>query len=122
MSGPSEHDEQASLIQEANLRAGADPRWGLLLAIPNGGLRSKATAAKLKAEGVRAGVPDLFLPVASRGMHGLWIEMKRGDGGQISAAQKEWHIALQAQGYGVAICPGADSAVWAIRMYLDGAA
>ena len=115
---PTEHDEQASLIQEANLRAGADPRWGLLLAIPNGGLRSKATASKLKAEGVRAGVPDLFLPVASRGMHGLWVELKRAKGGRVSPEQEGWARSLIEQGYAVAVCYGADEAIQQIRGYL----
>ncbi|MFW6345235.1 MAG: VRR-NUC domain-containing protein [Halomonas sp.] len=47
-----------------------------LIAIPNGGLRHHATAGKLKAEGAKAGVSDLQLPLARRGHVGLWIEMK----------------------------------------------
>ena len=45
--------------------------------IPNGGYRNKAEAAHLKAQGVRPGVPDLCVPVARHGYHGLYIEMKR---------------------------------------------
>ena len=115
---PTEHDEQASLFREAMLRSAQDPRWGLLLAIPNGDLRSKATAGKLKAEGVRAGVPDLFLPVASRGMHGLWIELKRANGGRVSPEQEGWAKALIGQGYCVVVCYGADEAIQQIRGYL----
>lgn len=115
---PSEHDEQASLFREAMLRSAQDPRWGLLLAIPNGGLRSKATASKLKAEGVRAGVPDLFLPVASRGVHGLWVELKRAKGGRVSPEQEGWAKALIEQGYCVVVCYGADEAIQQIRGYL----
>lgn len=48
--------------------------------IPNGGKRDKVTAKKrLKAEGVKPGVPDVFLPVARKGFHGLYIEMKWGE-------------------------------------------
>jgi len=49
---------------------------GLLHHIPNGGLRDKREGARLKASGVIAGVCDLFLPMARRGAHGLYIEMK----------------------------------------------
>lgn len=118
---PSEHQEQASVIAEAALRARTNRAWGLLLAIPNGGLRSKAVAAKLKAEGVRPGVPDLFLPVARGREHGLWIEMKRTKGGHISPEQEAWAEALEAQGYRVRICRGADAAIREIRDYLGQA-
>ena len=48
----------------------------LMFAIPNGGKRDKITASKLKAEGVKPGVPDIFLPVSSGDCCGLFIEMK----------------------------------------------
>lgn len=115
---PTEHQEQASLFREATFRSHLDPRWGLLLAIPNGGMRSKATAGKLKAEGVRAGVPDLFLPVPMGNDSGLWIEMKRAVGGRLSTEQVWWMHQLMVQGYRVMRCNGADAAVQAILDYL----
>src|SRR5262245_64718583 len=51
----------------------------LCFAIPNGGARDVITAGRLKAEGVRAGVPDVCLPVARAGYHGLFLEVKRPD-------------------------------------------
>ena len=54
----SEHDEQVLIFKWARLSEGRWPELALLFAIPNGGHRHKAVAAKLKAEGVRAGVPD----------------------------------------------------------------
>lgn len=122
ISQPSEHDEQASLFREAMLRGRTDQRWALLLAIPNGGMRSKATAGRLKAEGVRAGVPDLFLPVPVGKWHGLWVEMKVRKGGRILPEQANWIAWLRAMGYRVEVCPGADSAVRAISRYLQGLA
>lgn len=75
----SEHDLQAAVIAECDRRAILRPEYGLIFAIPNGGARHPAVAAKLKAEGVKAGVPDLFLPVARHGYHGMFIELKVGD-------------------------------------------
>jgi len=54
----------------------------LIFAIPNGGQRTRTTGAKLKAEGVVAGVPDLYIPAWN-----LWVEMKREKGGQLSPKQ-----------------------------------
>lgn len=79
------------------------PELRLLFAIPNGGERNIRVAAKMKAEGVKAGVSDLMLPVARHGLHGLWIEMKR-PGGKASAEQKAWLDAMQGQGYGAVVC------------------
>ena len=44
--------------------------------IPNGGSRNKLEASNLKKQGVKAGVPDLFLPVGRGSYHGLFIELK----------------------------------------------
>lgn len=52
------------------------PELALLYHIPNGGKRDAKTATILKRQGVKAGVPDLHLPVARGGYHGLYIELK----------------------------------------------
>jgi hypothetical protein len=70
----------------------------LLFAVPNGGFRGKATAGKLKAEGVVSGVSDLILLYPTIGYHGLCIEMKNEKGTQ-SARQKEWARAVRENGY-----------------------
>ena len=48
----------------------------LVFAVPNGGHRNKATAIFLKKEGVLAGIPDTFIPVARKNFHGLFVEFK----------------------------------------------
>lgn len=95
-----EHQEQAALFDWAARMTPRIPELALLFAIPNGGDRHPAVAAKLKAEGVRAGVLDIFLPVARRLWHGFWLEMK-APGGRMSDEQMEWSEALKAQGYAV---------------------
>ena len=87
--------------------------------IANGGSRGKAEAARFKAEGVKAGVPDLFLPVARGPYHGLFIEMKRQKGGKVSDAQKAWISALIDQGYLAVVCYGWKDAAELIEDYLE---
>lgn len=115
---PSEHAEQCALIKWWSLeckRLGVPEN--LLFAIPNGGARSAITGATLKAEGVRAGAPDLFLAVSGAGKHGLFIEMKRRRGGVVSAPQKEIKAELERFGYSVEVCCGFDEARAAILEY-----
>jgi hypothetical protein len=118
---PTEHEEQAAFVAWAAWHgATAEPALLLLFAIPNGGKRSIKTARALRVEGVRAGVPDLFLPCARGGAHGLFIEMKRSRGGSLSAAQREVIEKLRAQGYRVAVCAGAQQAQEQVLEYLRG--
>jgi len=116
-----EHTEQCALFRWAEYQSHsyAMPELALMFAIPNGGLRSKATAAKLKAEGVKAGVPDLCLPVARGEYHGLWIELKAGRN-KPTPAQGAWHGHLSAQGYRVAVCYSWEAARDVIEEYLRG--
>jgi hypothetical protein len=111
-------------VQWAALQAKRYPALALLLAVPNGGMRTKRTAGRLKAEGVKPGVPDLFLPASSRDMSyaGLWIEMKRRRGGTVTAAQRWWHEELREECYRVEICRGADEAIAVLTEYVTGAA
>ena len=90
---------------------------GILFAVPNGGARSKATAGKLKAEGVVAGVADLLLLVPSRGFHGLCVEMKTEMGRQ-SPEQKEWQAKAEAAGYKYVVCHSLDEFMETINNYL----
>jgi len=113
-----EHQEQSALIRWSKAQAKTIPELKLLFAIPNGGHRHIAVATKLKAEGVKKGVPDLFMPVAKGGYNGLFIEMKRQKGGTVSPEQKQWHADLQEQNYRVDVCHGWDSARETILEYL----
>ena len=74
----SEHQQQVQLMKWANVMTHNYPELKWLFAIPNGGARDIRVAVKLKAEGVKSGVWDLFLPVARGKYHGLFIEMKFG--------------------------------------------
>lgn len=112
-----EHQEQAALFQWAALMEPRIPALRLLFAIPNGGDRHPAVAAKLKAEGVKAGVWDIFLPVAKRGYIGLWLEMKV-NGNTLMPAQADWGMAMLDQNYTCKICHDWTTAARHIVIYL----
>ena len=85
--------------------------------IPNGGYRNPREAARLKAQGVKAGVPDLMVPVPNGECHGLFIEMKAGNN-KPSDKQLRWLSILEENGYRATVCWGADEAIAEIRAYL----
>jgi len=114
-----EHKEQVKFVQWSKRNTAEHPELWLLFAIPNGGQRHIAVASKLKLEGVKPGVPDLFLPVARHKRHGLFIEMKRADGGTLSRHQKEWRKRLLAEDYAIVTCHGFEAAKKVIKYYLS---
>lgn len=103
---PTEDEEQATLFKWADTFKARLPELALLHAIPNGGKRPISVAVRMKRTGTKAGVPDMFLPVARHGCHGLYIELKRSKGGRISAEQTVWMRELAKQGYRCAVCHG----------------
>ena len=95
-----EDTEQMGVIDWANWNLQRFPELKMLYHVPNGGKRNPAEAARFKAMGVKAGVPDLCLPVPMNGYAGLYIEMKYGSN-KPTAAQKEWIKNLKEYGYKV---------------------
>lgn len=115
----SEHAEQCLVIEWwARAHKTFDVPEFSLFAIPNGGARHPAVAAKLKAEGVRRGVPDLMLAVPVGRFHGLYVEMKRSDGGRTTGHQDAFAVYLVQAGYEHHIASGFDEARAAIHGYL----
>lgn len=95
------------------------PELEYLVAIPNGGARHIAVAAKLKAEGVKKGFPDLQMNLARSGYNGLFIELKNRDG-KTSPEQKDWLERLMRAGNKAVVCKGWIDAQQTIIDYLDG--
>lgn len=116
---PTEHEEQVALFQWAEANEAQYPSLAMLFAVPNGGYRPMVTAAQLKAEGVRSGVPDIFL-MCRRGHYGaLAIELKRRDhSNHATPAQQEWIERLRAHDYMAVVCYGAQEAIDVIIAYL----
>lgn len=114
----SEHDTQAAFVDWCNWNLGKYPALRWIHAIPNGGDRHRVVAAKMKAEGVKPGVLDMFLPVAQNGYHGLYIEFKHGRN-KMSEAQKDFSSFVLSHGYQVALCYTVDEAIHAVETYLS---
>lgn len=98
---PTEHEEQRELVSWFRRTYPGV----LIFAIPNGGARSRTTAARLKVEGVVAGVPDLYIPAWR-----TWVEMKT-ETGRVSDVQREVIEYLRSIGDRVIIGYGLDDAV-----------
>lgn len=106
----SEHSEQVALFEWAawQVNLGHEPlRW--MFAIPNGEHRHEAVGARLKAEGVKPGVPDICLPWPAKGYHGLFVEMKIKP--NVPSPEQYQYLAwLDAAGYLAVVAYGFDQA------------
>lgn len=116
-----EDTEQERVINWATFYAKDFPELDLLYHVPNGGSRNQLEAANLKRQGVKAGVPDLVLPVPRQQFHGLYVEMKWGKN-TTTDKQDWWLEQLQQQGYKTAVCWSADEAMDVIAEYMEIAA
>ncbi len=138
---PQEHEEQKAVVAWADVtripthlrpHVGPVDRSGTvvgdyLVHIPNEGDRRKGEAGRQKAQGLRAGFPDLQLLIAMPKYNGLVIEMKRRPSyypnrdamhKAVTAEQKRWLKRLDAAGYAALVAFGAEVAEAAIKLYL----
>lgn len=116
-----EATEQERVINWATFYAKDFQELDLLYHVPNGGSRNQLEAANLKRQGVKAGVPDLVLPVPRQQFHGLYVEMKWGKN-TTTEKQDWWLEQLQQQGYETAVCWSAEEAMDVIAEYMGIAA
>lgn len=112
--------EQQHLFEWAAMQARKYPQLQWMYAVPNGGSRNAIEAVNLKRQGVKRGVPDICLPYPAGPYHGLYIEMKRADGGKKSEQQERYIAYLQSAGYRAVFCNGFNEAVDEIMGYLKG--
>lgn len=114
-----EHKMQVEVFAWAEQTVHAYPALTWLFAVPNWfGVKTAKQGARAKAEGRKAGVPDLWLPVARLGYHGLVIELKAGKN-QPTPAQVTWLRGLEANGYRIAVCRSSEAAIDHLREYVQ---
>jgi VRR-NUC domain len=109
---PSEKEEQRTAVQWLSLNK------ILFYPVANGRKATIVEAMELKRLGVRPGVPDLVIPIARKGFHGMYVEMKRKQRGIVSAEQKFWLQALTEQGYYAVVAKGSNHFINLVNDYL----
>ena len=116
-----EAQEQAVVISWCEMQSKKYFELEMIYHCPNGGYRNKIEAANLKRQGVKSGVPDLFLPIPRRNKdglyHGLYIEMKWGKN-KCTPNQNKWILRLSKLGYKVKVCYSSIEAIDTIKEYL----
>ncbi len=108
---------QTCLFRWAARRKRAHRSWRCFTPSPTG--KNGASEGAPKGGGEAGGVPDMFLPVAREGCHGLYIELKRRDGGRVSTEQTAWMDARPGRDTKTALCR-LDAAREEIQRYLGG--
>ena len=94
-----EQAEQIALMNWASLvKVGEQYLSDLLVHIPNGGARSAVEGAIFKRMGVKAGIPDVLLPMRTEAYGAGWWELKV-DRRKPSDDQLRWHATLRAMGH-----------------------
>lgn len=88
-----------------------------LFAVPNGGRRDAVTGAKMKAEGVLAGVSDMILLLRTKDYGALLIEVKTPKGKQ-SPSQKLWQSKMEALGYKYIVVRTVSDFIREVKNYL----
>lgn len=114
----SEHQIQSEWFNWLHFLSGVpDDLTGLVYAVPNGGYRNAKEAIRFKAEGVKAGIPDVNVDIPNKNHPGMRIEFKK-PGGLLSQAQVRKHVLLRNAGYHVVTCDSVESAIEALEDYL----
>ena len=113
-----EHDIQVACIEWCLWSQSKYPGLEYIFAIPNGGHRHIGTAIRLKNEGVKPGVPDLFLPVAKRNFNGLFLEIKTPKGA-VSKPQEKFMSGVISLGFLACIIRSIDDFTKTIEWYYD---
>lgn len=124
--GTTEDSQQIAVMIWAQQHVERWPCLEWLHHIPNGGARGETKAfarqagGQMKALGTKAGVPDLHLPFPCGQYAGLYIEMKKPNGGDTTDRQEAFLAYAVANHYACAVCHTWQDAVEVLQMYLGG--
>jgi hypothetical protein len=113
-----EHKIQTEFFNILRMSESKNPILKYIFAIPNGSKRSIGVAKKLKAEGVKRGVPDVAVPISSQQYAGMFIEFK-SEKGKLSKEQKEYIGHLENEGYYCVVCRTSCDAITKLEKYLS---
>jgi hypothetical protein len=113
----SEHSHQAALFAWAAIATKQYPELKWMFAIPNQ-RHGVIAGARMKAEGVKAGVWDIFLPAPRGNWNGMFIEMKVGSN-MLSKEQAIFGQCMSDNDYFICVCYSWEEARYAIQTYLN---
>lgn len=111
---PSEHQIQSTFCEWLD-KSGYQNDY---FAVPNAARRSPRHGAYMKEEGLRAGVPDLFITIGVHGSHGLFLEFKTQKG-RLTESQRERINLLTLRGYSCEVVRSVEEAIDAFKCYLN---
>lgn len=94
----SEHSEQVALFEALAITTKKEPALRWAFAIPNGFYSTPAQKRKMRNEGLKPGVWDIFVPIPARGFHGMFVEMKFGSN-KLTSEQEEFGEYISKSGY-----------------------
>jgi hypothetical protein len=114
----SEHDEQKTFFDVLRLNESRHPVLRWIYAVPNGGQRNPGVAGKLRAEGVKAGIFDVHIPIPQPGWSGAWIEFKFGKN-KLTPTQEKFLEHLMAFRYQYAVVRSCDEGIDFVERYLQ---
>lgn len=114
---PLEHDIQTAFFDWVRLAKNIHPVLKLVFAVPNAAKRGFKTAARMKAEGLVSGVPDVLFPAPRHGFSGLAMEFKR-PGEKPTEAQLEFMDGLLKENWLVVVVTDSEAAIRTVRDYL----
>lgn len=120
MNQKTELTEQQTVIEWCEVMSGQFPELKTIYHIPNEGKRSRIGGGALRASGLKAGVPDLCLPVSRGGWNALYIEMKKDRTCKCTQEQINFQKLLSRYGNLCYTAYGANDAINAINNYLSG--
>ncbi|PQJ26743.1 hypothetical protein BSZ35_19025 [Salinibacter sp. 10B] len=124
----SEDELHRACVQWADVQSAALPELKALFHPPNGGARSAAAGARMKAMGARAGIPDLCLPIVrpvtwTNGDEvpagALWVELKSAEG-RLRDTQRTWRARLLKHQHCWTLCRRLEDFRVAVTDYISG--
>lgn len=113
-----EHNEQCIFFNYIKKKSIENNTYNLIFAIPNGAKRDAITGARLKSEGVKSGVFDIFVSVARNNYHGLYIEMKVNNN-KLTENQIIFKQNVEKEAYKCIVCYSAKEAIEKLEEYLN---
>lgn len=115
---PTEHQIQSAFFDYVEIKRNSDWRWWNVFSVPNGAHMSKATAGKMKAEGMTSGVADVLCLYPAHGHCGLCLEFKRGKETQ-SDNQKRFENYVHTAGYMYQVVRDAEMAIKLVERWFS---